>query len=233
MTRLRVLPMLFTALCWQASPAGAAGIRGEPAAVDAARQLLAQAGGAEAWRSPHFEVRERVYLSSGAVAELRIARDLSAYSRVLESVRPGKRIVEWISSDAGWVERDGKVTPMSAAELAAERQGLRQEPYAIYHRIARDDPALRVELRDDGQVFFFDSDERLLCWFQRAPNGVLLAWGNFYDGAINQHYYGPARDFGRYRLPRFGISSSGSMRFEYTAARALDGPPAEPATERN
>jgi hypothetical protein len=117
---------------------------------------------------------------------------------------------------------------MSAEERASELQGLRQEPYAIYHRIAVDDPGLRVELRDDGTLRFFDATERLLCWFQRAPNGVLLGWGNVYDGAINQHWYGPTADFGDARLPRFGVSSTGSFRFEYLGATLAEGELVEP-----
>ena len=64
---------------------------------------------------------------------------------------------------------------MSAEQLAAELQGLRQEPYAIYHRIAIGDSRLRVELRDGGALYFFDGDERLLCWFQLAPTACFAA----------------------------------------------------------
>jgi hypothetical protein len=117
---------------------------------------------------------------------------------------------------------------MSAEERASELQGLRQEPYAIYHRIAVDDPGLRVELREDGTLRFFDATERLLCWLQRAPNGVLLGWGNVYDGAINQHWYGPTADFGDANLPRFGVSSTGSFRFEYLGATLAEGELVEP-----
>ena len=75
-------------------------------------------------------------------------------------------------------------------------------------------------------------DERLLCWFQVAPNGVLLGWGNFFDGVVNQHYYGPVVPFGPAKLPKFGATSNGSYRFEYLTARFSDEPPqALPETE--
>ncbi|MGH8242873.1 MAG: hypothetical protein ACRETY_05920 [Steroidobacteraceae bacterium] len=48
---------------------------------------------------------------------------------------------------------------------------------------------------------------------------MLLSWANFYDGVINQHYYGPSVDLGDVNLPKFGISSTGSFRFEYVSAR--------------
>ena len=203
-------------------------LRGTSEAVAAAERLLEQAGGAEAWRKPVFEVRERGYPSSGKVAELRITRDLSRPARRLESRTPERTIVEWISPDGGWRRRDGEKLPMSAEELAAELQGLRQEPYAIYHRLARRDPRLRAELRDGGALYFFDGDERLLCWFQLAPNGALLGWGNFYDGAVNQHWYGPVTDMGDVQLPRFGVAANGSFRFEYVGATLTEGPLAMP-----
>ena len=198
--------------------AGAEGLRGEPQAIAAAQQLLEKAGGAAAWRSSLFEASERTLLNSGQQGELRIVRDFSRSARLLESVTPGRTVTEWISPDGGWVRRDGVVTPLTAEQLAAELQGLRQEPYAIYHRLARNDSSLRVELRSN-LIYFYDRDERLLCWFQVAPNGVLLSWANFYDGAINQHYYGPPVDLGDVNLPKFGISSTGSFRFEYVSAR--------------
>jgi hypothetical protein len=204
------------------------GIRGTPEAVAAAERLLEQAGGAAAWRKAVFEVRERGYLSSGQMTELTITRDLARPARRFESRRPDRTVIEWISPGGGWIQRDGEKLPMSAEELAAELQGLRQEPYAIYHRLARRDPRLRAELRDGGALHFFDGDERPLCWFQLAPNGVLLGWGNYYNGAINQHWYGPVADVGDANLPRFGVAANGSFRFEYLGATLTEGPLATP-----
>jgi len=227
--QLRLASMvLAVASAASAAPATAEGIRGTPEAVAAAERLLEQAGGAAAWRKPVFEVRERGYLSSGQVTELTITRDLARPARRFESRRPDRTVIEWISPDGGWIQRDDEKVSMSAEALAAELQGLRQEPYAIYHRLALRDPRLRVELRDGGALHFFDGDERPLCWFQLAPNGVLLSWGNYYDGAINQHWYGPVADMGDANLPRFGVSANGSFRFEYLGATLTEGPLATP-----
>ena len=205
------------------------GIRGTPEAVAAALQLLEQAGGAEAWRTRTFTVTENIYPASGNKAEVRVVRDFERRARWLVAVTASGTRSEWISPEGGWTRRNGTITAMSPEALAAELQGLSQEPYAIYHRIAKDDPALRVELREGTNLFVFEGDERLLCWFQRASNGTLLGWGNFFDGAINQHYYGPVVEFGAARLPKFGATASGSYRFEYLSAgftdAALDVPP--------
>ncbi|MGH8251501.1 MAG: hypothetical protein ACREVI_12530 [Steroidobacteraceae bacterium] len=117
---------------------------------------------------------------------------------------------------------------MTPEALAADLQGLRQEPYSIYHRLARRDPALRVELRNESDLYVYDRDERLLAWFQVSPNGKLLGWGNFYDGTVNQHYYGPLVEFDGVRLPKFGATANGSYRFEYLSARFADQALADP-----
>jgi hypothetical protein len=215
--------LLVAALCLLASPAAAqgGGVRGDAAAVAAAQRLLSQAGGAAVWRQRRFEVLERGYLRSGEVAELHIVRDFQSGSRLLERTTPSHTLVEWVSPQGGWTRRNGVLAAMNAPELAAELQGLRQEPYAIYHRLARNDPDLRAELRDEG-LYVFDRDERMLCWFPLAPNGVLLGWGNFYDGSINQHYYGPVADMGDANLPRWGLAMNGSFRFEYLRANLTD-----------
>jgi hypothetical protein len=194
------------------------GVRGGAESIAAAQRLLAQAGGAEAWRARTFDVVERVYLSDGMAGEMRIVRDFESRTRRLDRTTPTGTLTEWVSPSGGWVRRDGVVTPMSASELSAELHGLQQEPYAIYHRLAHNDSSLRVELRENGALHVFDGEERLLCWFQLAPNGVLLGWGNFYNGAINQHHYGPVADMGDANLPRFGVASDGRFRFEYVSA---------------
>jgi hypothetical protein len=203
-------------------------MRGNPASVAAARQLLDTVGGAEAWHSRTFEVTERIFPASGQVSELRIVRDFERPARLLVSVNPNRTLTEWVAPEGGWSRRNDETTVMSPEALAAELQGLRQEPYAIYHRIARNDPALRVELRDQATLYVYDGDERLLSWFQLAPNGVLLGWGSFFDGAVNQHYYGPLVPFGPARLPKFGATSNGSYRFEYLSARFTDEPHSAP-----
>jgi hypothetical protein len=207
-----------------AAEASAAGVRGEADARQAGQRLLEQVGGAAAWRSRTLEVTERIYLRSGAVGELRIVRDFERPARLVESTIEGRKRVEWVAPDGGWTARDGERREMPAATLAAELRGLRQEPYAVYHRLAEDDAGLRLELRDGDRLLVFDHDERLLSWFQVAANGVLLGWGSFFDGEINQHYYGPLADFGGVKLPRFGATSDGRYRFEYASARLTDAP---------
>ena len=201
-------------------------VRGEPAALAAAERLLSAVGGRPAWSSARtFYVEERVYLRTGEVAELRIWRDLHTGARRLERSTPTSTFKEWLAADQGFDSRNGTVRRMPPEELAMERRGLLQEPYAVYRRLALRDPKLRAELRDPHSLYFFDGDEQLLCWFLLNDQGALVSWANVYNGAINQHYYGPIVDVGDANLPKWGASPTG-FRFEYVAARFL----AEPVT---
>lgn len=210
-----------------ASPAEAQ-IRGAAAAVAASEHMLELVGGREPWANAGtFYVEERAFLPNGEVAHLRIWRDLKSGSRRLERTVGQARFSEWLSANGGFELRDGTARRLSAEELAQELQGLRQEPYAIYRRLARRDPAIRVELRDDRSLYVYDGEGRLLCWFLLDGKGAPRSWGNFWNGSINQHYYGPLVDVGDANLPKWGVSSTGTFRFEYVRA-ALDDRAVEP-----
>jgi hypothetical protein len=201
----------------------AAQIRGTVEATSAAEALLNQAGGRDVWTNARtFYVEERVYLQSGDTAKLRIWRDLETGNRRLERSSAASSYVEWLSADGGFDVRDGKVNEYSPEDLAIELQGLRQEPYAVYRRLANGDPTLRVDLRNKNTLFVYDGEERLLCWFLLDGKGGNLSWGNFWNGNINQHYYGPIVDMGDANLPRWGVSTTGNFRFEYVLAKLID-----------
>ena len=211
------------------SPGPANGqVRGDAAAVASAERLLAVVGGRTAWRDARtFYVEERVYLRSGEVADLRIWRDLKTGNRRLERSTPSTTFKEWLGSEEGYDSRNGRLRRMPPEEFAMERRGLRQEPYAVYRRLALRDPKLRVELRDPHTLYVFDGDEHLLCWFLLNDQGALVSWANVYNGAINQHYYGPIVPVGAARLPKWGASPTG-FRFEYVGARFLTDPVVPP-----
>jgi hypothetical protein len=214
-------PLLLTGACIPV--AEAAQVRGEPAAVAAAERLLQHAGGRAAWANARtFYVEERVFLQSGEEAQLKIWRDLDTGNRRLERTWPGGRYAEWLSASGGFEVRGGAVSGYSPEDLAIELQGLRQEPYAAYRRLARRDPALRVRLGGRNMLYVHDRDEHLLCWFVLDDKGRNISWGNFWNGSINQHYYGPTVDMGDVSLPRWGVSTTGNFRFEYVAGRMTE-----------
>ena len=204
-------------------------IRGDAAAVAAAERLLEHAGGRAAWaNSRTFYVEERVFLRSGEEAQLRVWRDFETGNRRLERSWPGGRYAEWLSASGGYEVRDGVATDYSPEDLAGEVQGLRQEPYAVYRRLALRDPAIRVHLRDKNSLYVYDRGEHLLCWFLLDDKGRNISWGNFWNGSINQHYNGPIVDMGDVNLPKWGVSTTGTFRFEYVRARMSNEPVTPP-----
>ena len=187
---------------------------------------MAAVGGRDAWAGARtFYVEERVFLRSGEVAELKIWRDLQTGARRLERKTATQHFKEWLAADSGYDSLNGKRRDLPAVELALERRGLMQEPYAVYRRIALRDPKLLLELRDANTLFAIGDDGQVLCWFLLNERGELVSWANFYNGAINQHFYGPLVDVGDANLPKWGASPTG-FRFEYVAARFS----AEPVT---
>jgi hypothetical protein len=216
------------------SHAQTGGIRGDSAAVAAAEKLLEAMGGRDAWSQRSLVVKEVGYLRNGDVTQITIWRDFEAKTLRLERTTPTLNYVEWNGPDGGWSARNGVVSEYSAVDHAVEQQGLKQEPYSIYHRIARRDPALRMELREEGRMLaVFDRDERMLCWFNLDAQGRLFGWGNHYNGNLNQHFYGPLVDFGNVNLPRFGAASTGVFRFEYTAGNMSNEAVAAPVKPGN
>lgn len=232
---IRILTAVLAFLLFVAD-AGAqpSGLRGDAEAVAAARRMVERAGGAELWRSRTFELVERGYLNNGEILDMRITYDFTRGARRIESTSStGGATVEWLAPDSGWFERDGAVTRSSTSELAINVRAIQQEPYPIYHRIARNDRRLRVELRNNGSALYvFDEDERLLCWFGLWPSGQARSWANFYNGVVNQQFYGPSGRVGAAVLPLWGVQQDGSFRFEHLDANFSNAPLAAPRPSR-
>ena len=191
-------------------------ISGDSISVAAASKLLENAGGKDVWRKNYFIVYERAFLKSGQIADLKITRDLEDVTRKIES-RSGKNIFEeYIGKDKGCISLNGKVEMLDSKTLEMEKEGLMQSPYYIYHRLAREDGRLHVELVDNGnRLNIYQDNDRLLCWFLLDDMGQQYSWGNFYNDKINQHFYGPYKMIGEARLPSWGSSMDGGFRFEY------------------
>jgi hypothetical protein len=196
-----------------------AGFRGEPEAVARASALLEQVGGRSRWAAARtFYAKENAYLRSGEMAIVEVWRDFETSTRLFRLRTPSRNIEEVAGVSAGWERRDGKTRLWPQAELADERQGLLQEPYFIYHRLAKGDPTLRVALEESNKLNVYDGADKLLCWFVLDDQNNPMSWGNRYKGAVNQHWYGPLHQVGPIRLPKWGAASDGRWRFEYVDA---------------
>ena len=191
---------------------------------EVAERLVESLGGREVWSSAHLlYVRETAYpvgVAGPVRAEFWRNLDVPAYRSIVSG--PGlHRETEW-TADSGWTVRNGVRTEMNTAELDLEVAGWVQEPYVMYRRLALRDSTLHLTLSDDHRLDIYDGrGGRLLSWFVVDASGALLKWGNIYDGAVNEHVYGPLRPFGALRMPRWGTSTTGARRFEYEEVRII------------
>jgi hypothetical protein len=207
--------------------------QGDGAAVAQAERLLTFVGGAR-WAARTLVVHETGYLRSGVVAKMVISRDFAAGARVITMVRDdGQTRTEVLSNALAWETRDGATTRLTGAQLQSELQGLAQEPYAIYHRLARGGDGLRVVLAENGRKLEVHAvGGNQLCWFDLDGKGAPIGWGNIFDGRTVQHYYGPYAAMGGAAFPKWGAAFDGSFRFEYTGAQFSDATLQLPAMPR-
>jgi hypothetical protein len=199
---------------------------GDPGAF--ADRLLESLGGRKVWADARtLYVKERAYppnVAGPVSAEFWRDLHVPAYRSVV--IGPGfRRETHW-SEAGGWRIRDGVRTEMTPAELATEVADWRTEPYVLYHQIAVRDPRLRLALNGERRLDVFDasSSGALIGWFVTDSAGALLKWGNYYEGAVSEHVYGPLQAFGAFRMPRWGAATDGSWRFEYDVVRATREP---------
>lgn len=198
------------------------GLQGSAEAIAAAERLIESVGGHEVWTSARsLYVRERVW-APRYIGELdaHYQRDLEVPANYGRITGPTLRRESAYDATTGWVMRNDTLRILPEAEVAAEAAGWAQEPYRIYRRLARRDPGIRVALIDGDRLEVYEAaTDHQLCWFVLDAGGGPLRWGNIYNGAVNEHVYGPLADFGPFRMPRWGTSTTGSWRFEYVEMR--------------
>jgi hypothetical protein len=183
-----------------------------------ADRMIESIGGQQVWAvARSLYVRELAYPASvqgPLTAEFWRDLEKPAYRSVITG--PGlRRETRW-NEQGGWVIRDGVKTTMTTEKLKSEITGWRNEPYILYHKLALRDPSLHLAVSEGNRLEIFErSGGPMLCWFVVDSSGALLMWGNLYEGEVNEHVYGPLRDFGKVRMPAWGTSTTGSWRFEY------------------
>lgn len=198
----------------------------DPRAARSAEILLEAVGGRSLWSARVLVVQERAFLRSGATANIEIARDFVAGARVVKATtNDGSKRVEIVAPSSGWTIRDGVVSRLEPETLASELEGLRQEPYYIYHRLARGGAGLRMALKHEGRTLeVSDTRGKVLCWFHHDGKGAPIGWGNIFEGAKVEHFYGPYIPLGGGFFPKWGAAYDGSWRLEYLAAEFSNNP---------
>ena len=211
-----------------AASAGRAGaeLRGDPRAVALASRMVEAIGGARLWAGArHLRIEERAFSASRGGTTI-FCRDLEQPR--LSVVRVGARLDPdyVIGSKQGWAAGDGgKLESLPASSLQAFRASWPRNIYVMYHRLAKQDPRLRLayvgELEfaahEDGQEigrFVLDRSGHVVRWFAKALPGR----------RDEDWIYGPAKDLGAVSFPDWGTRRDGSYRFYYTQVEVSDQP---------
>ena len=195
-------------------------MKGDEEAIALADQLVESIGGKELWsqiRSLHVFEKSRSPKGDGIVGEF--WRDLQVpRERYTLTNRDGLKIEFWWDDRGVWQiingEQNEDLPANLHAEVAAYWQG---EIYVMFHRLAKEDSALRLDKNDDNSFTAFDEKlDRRLGTFWVNEDGDLYRWRHD-DGT--EYIYGPHRQFGEISFPDWGSQVDGSWSFYYMEVR--------------
>lgn len=124
----------------------------------------------------------------------------------------------WWDERGVWQTRKGEVNRDLPASLHEEVKAYWQgEIYVMYHRLAKEDPALRLVKNEDYSFTAFDTViDRRLGTFWVNGDGEQYRWRHD-DGT--EYVYGPHKQFGAISFPDWGSQVDGSWSFYYVEVR--------------
>jgi len=195
-------------------------MKGDEEAIALADQLVESIGGKELWsqiRSLHVFEKSRSPRGDGIVGEF--WRDLQVpRERYTLTNRDGLKVEFWWDDRGVWQILNGEQNEDLPANLHAEVTAYWQgEIYVMFHRLAKEDSALRLDKNDDNSFTAFDEKlDRRLGTFWVNEDGDLYRWRHD-DGT--EYIYGPHRQFGEISFPDWGSQVDGSWSFYYIEVR--------------
>ena len=205
----------------------------DPEATAMARRMIAAMGARELWANARWlYVKETAHYATRpgpGVAEYWRRFDEPGYWGRVEvsgvSLRNG-----W-DRKAGWRFRNGVLTELTREQLQQETGWWAREVYTMYHRLAREDSALRllkVAGRDRRFQMIDDATGDDLGWFEVDGDGAVARWHTRFGVDEVEYVYGPLKQFGPIRMPAWGTQVDGSFRFFYDAAELRTSAPEPP-----
>lgn len=195
-------------------------LQGNPRAIELAHQVVESIGGRELWakiRTLYVVEKARSLKGDGIIGEF--WRDLQ-YPRESYTLNNRRDLVirTWWNKQGIWQTLNGKPNPRLPAGLHDEVLAYwHGEIYVMYHRLARQDSNLRLDMQDSRAFSAFDVNlERQLGTFWVNDDGELYRWRHE-DGT--EFIYGPHRQFGEISFPDWGTKVDGTWSFYYTEIR--------------
>ena len=144
-----------------------------------ADRLLAAIGGRENWAQVTNTVNNSwQYRAAGDHPVVRgvITMDFTAPRLRIDTTGPNLNLTRAIAGETHWrIGRDGKVGPIPAETLAADRRWYQGHVYRTLSRIARRDPTLRLTIGEGGRLQVHEGEVRI-AWYALDPRGEPYAF---------------------------------------------------------
>lgn len=211
-------------------PPAHAELQGDSQAIQLAEQMIESIGGAGLWaniRTLYVVEKSRNPNGDGVIGTFWRDLETSRERYTLDS-RTGNVIAFW------WDERGVYQTVNGRPNTANLPENIHQlvldywpgEIYVMYHRLAKGDPGLRLELSGERDFTAYDAEtgDRLGRFWINAE-GDMYRWRHGSEEEPVEYIYGPHKEFGEISFPEWGTQVDGSWMFEYVEVRWSAGPP--------
>lgn len=154
-----------------------------------AEKMLQHLGGRTAWAQLRGTINDSQQnrVDEPTVVRSVISMDFTAPRFRIDSTAPGLTVARAIDGERDWRQmRDGTVQPMAEDFRTEELRWYGGHVYRTLHRIAARDPAIRLDLAEDGRLQVFEGDRRI-AWYRLDARGEPYAFGAHDDeqGAIS------------------------------------------------
>jgi hypothetical protein len=195
-----------------------------PTAAASVARLLEAMGGRAAWSDVRFVRVTAIHsppLRAAGDYLNRISNDLTAGRVLFEARNGGFERSRAMLPKGGWRSDEGAVRALTDAEWNEDRAWWSSNIYRTLHRLAANDPALTARLAEDGALEIVEAGA-LLNAFRLGADGApyMFRAGN---GAWTA--FGPLASTGKLRYPKWGVSATGTFRYEIAMFEALSAPP--------
>jgi hypothetical protein len=217
-----VLRALSCAIAMLLSLPASAAMQGDAEAIAMAQRMMETMGGAATWsRARWLYAREEAFFDTNSepvIAEF--WRHADAPAEWARRHNPGRPITSAWTAQSGWRQEGTELRALSRESMQRRVGWWPGEIYVMYVRLARQDPALRVEKAGDRAFVVLDvATGQHLGEFGVNAAGEIVRWTRHFGTSRVDYAYGPLRKRGRVRVPDWGSLSDGSFRFYYTDFR--------------
>ena len=205
-------------------------LKGDAEAVELAKRMIESIGGKELWARARtlyvIEKSRHPRYGDGLMSEF--WRDLQVPQERFSIQNENMDYSKGWTEKGGWTVSKGDLQLKTAEEVATEE--LRYWPgeiYVMYHRLAREDPTIRLSRGEDEGQFAAWEDEsgRKLGTFWVNVEGEMYRWRHGDENDLTEYIYGPHTLFGNISFPAWGTMYDGSWSFDYVEVRLFETPP--------